>query len=175
MSLITGGMRRMKVSIRELSRRLLSLALCTIIVLQLVSCGTLLYPERRGQKSGQIDVAVVLMDAVGLLFFIIPGVIAFAVDFYTGSIYLPPDSPDRNLKDRLKDMWKGKKEAAAGGLIVIKVDPEDLNPATISAIVTKETGYPLRLDDSRLIMRKAKGEVDIFRELKRLSEMPGEG
>ena len=164
----------MKVKIRELSRRLISLVLCTILVLQLVSCGTLLYPERRGQKSGQIDVAVVLMDAIGLFFFIIPGVIAFAVDFYTGSIYLPPDYPDRNLKDRLKDIWKGKKKASAGGL-VIKVDPEGLNPSTILAIVTKETGYSLRLDDSRLVVRKAKGEVDIFRELKRLSGMPGEG
>jgi len=32
---------------------------------------------------------VVALDAIGLLFFFVPGVIAFAVDFVTGAIYLP--------------------------------------------------------------------------------------
>ena len=30
-----------------------------------------------------------VLDGIGLLFFIIPGVIAFAVDFSNGTIYLP--------------------------------------------------------------------------------------
>ena len=60
-----------------------------IFCFQLVSCGTILYPERRGQKAGRLDVGVVLLDGLGLLFFLIPGVIAFAVDFATGTIYLP--------------------------------------------------------------------------------------
>lgn len=54
------------------------------------SCGTLLYPERRGQTEGRIDPAVAIMDGIGVLFFIIPGLVAFAVDFSTGCIYLPP-------------------------------------------------------------------------------------
>src|SRR5690606_1945709 len=53
------------------------------------SCGTLLYPERRGQPRGQLDVGVVALDGVGVLLFLVPGVIAFAVDFATGAIYLP--------------------------------------------------------------------------------------
>jgi hypothetical protein len=56
---------------------------------QLAACGTILYPERRGQISGQIDPAIAGMNAIGLLFFIIPGLIAFAIDFSTGAIYLP--------------------------------------------------------------------------------------
>src|SRR5580698_7330540 len=60
-----------------------------LLVFQLTGCGTLLYPERRGQVAGRLDAGVVILDAVGLLFFIIPGVIAFAVDFSNGSIYLP--------------------------------------------------------------------------------------
>src|SRR4051812_2932639 len=52
-------------------------------------CGTVLHPERRGQAAGDIDWAVFALDAVGLLFFFVPGVIAFAVDFNNGSIYLP--------------------------------------------------------------------------------------
>lgn len=54
-------------------------------------CGMLLHPERRGQPpGGGLDWGVVALDALGLLLFFIPGVIAFAVDFSTGAIYLPP-------------------------------------------------------------------------------------
>lgn len=54
-----------------------------------LSCGTIIYPERRGQKGGRIDPAVVIMDGIGCLLFLIPGLVAFAVDFGTGAIYLP--------------------------------------------------------------------------------------
>lgn len=39
--------------------------------------------------GGRIDVGVAVLDGLGLLLFIIPGVIAFAVDFATGTIYVP--------------------------------------------------------------------------------------
>ena len=55
----------------------------------LTGCGTLLHPERKGQTGGRIDPGVVILDSVGLLFFFIPGAIAFAVDFTYGTIYLP--------------------------------------------------------------------------------------
>lgn len=54
-------------------------------------CGTILYPERRGQPHGRLDWGVVLLDGLGLIFFFVPGIVAFAVDFATGAIYLPPD------------------------------------------------------------------------------------
>ena len=57
----------------------------------LASCGTVLYPERRGQPAGRLDVGVVALDGIGLLLFLVPGVIAFAVDFATGAIYLPSE------------------------------------------------------------------------------------
>lgn len=57
--------------------------------LTLTACGTILYPERKGQVNGQIDPAIAVMDGIGLLFFLVPGVIAFAVDFSNGTIYLP--------------------------------------------------------------------------------------
>jgi hypothetical protein len=63
-----------------------------IVVLALVfetGCGAIFYPERRGQKGGRIDAGVAVLDGIGLLFFILPGVIAFAVDFGTGAIYIP--------------------------------------------------------------------------------------
>lgn len=54
------------------------------------SCGMLLYPERRGQDSGSLDPVVVILDGIGLLFWVVPGLIAFGVDIYTGTIYEGP-------------------------------------------------------------------------------------
>jgi hypothetical protein len=71
-------------------RRWLKLA-TGLILASATGCGTVLHPERRGQPAGRIDWAVFALDAVGLIFFFIPGVVAFAVDFATGAIYLPAD------------------------------------------------------------------------------------
>lgn len=69
-------------------KRLLSLALI-VATLNVAACGYLIYPERVGQRGQHVDGTVVALDALGLLFFILPGVIAFAVDLSTGCIYLP--------------------------------------------------------------------------------------
>ena len=78
--------------------RQLRSALAALLIVQLLACGTLLYPERRGQTSGEYDADVVLLDAAGLLLFIVPGVIAFAVDILTGAIYLPPGGESKIIK-----------------------------------------------------------------------------
>jgi hypothetical protein len=57
-----------------------------VLFLGVSSCGTLL-KDGKGGKSGQLDIKIVLLDAVGLLFFLVPGVIAFAVDFNNNTIY----------------------------------------------------------------------------------------
>lgn len=72
---------------RRISRRRWLVA--AIVAVQ-SGCGTIFWPERRGQPPGPLDLKVVALDAIGLLFFFVPGVIAFAVDFATGAIYLPP-------------------------------------------------------------------------------------
>lgn len=72
-------------------KRLLSLAVGLALTTQLAACGTVFYPERRGQISGQIDPGVAILNGMGLLFYVVPGLIAFAVDFTTGAIYLPDD------------------------------------------------------------------------------------
>lgn len=49
-----------------------------------------MHEERKHQPHGNdIDWKVAALDGLGLLLFFIPGVAAFAVDFYTGAIYLP--------------------------------------------------------------------------------------
>lgn len=69
-------------------QRVCSLALL-VALLNTAACGYLIYPERQGSRGDHVDGTVVALDAVGLLFFVLPGVVAFAVDFATGSIYLP--------------------------------------------------------------------------------------
>ncbi|MBL8014228.1 MAG: hypothetical protein JNN05_10305 [Candidatus Omnitrophica bacterium] len=100
---------------------------CFIVILtvQLAGCGTLIYPERRGQKGGRLDIGIVALDAIGLFFFLIPGVIAFAVDFSNGSIYLP-GTATANVRE-------------------IKFDPKQTDLSGIERIVRQETGRPVQL------------------------------
>ncbi|QDT17653.1 hypothetical protein [Alienimonas californiensis] len=56
-----------------------------------ISCGTLLHPERIGQpRTGRLDPAVCILDGVGCLLFVVPGVLAFIVDYASGALFLPP-------------------------------------------------------------------------------------
>ena len=49
-----------------------------------------MFEERKGAPhSDEIDPNIVILDGLGLLLFIIPGLVAYGVDFYTGAIYLP--------------------------------------------------------------------------------------
>lgn len=72
-------------------KALASILLSTTLVTQLAACGTVFYPERRGQISGEIDPGVAILNGIGLLFYVVPGLIAFAVDFTTGAIYFPDE------------------------------------------------------------------------------------
>jgi hypothetical protein len=81
----------------------LRIFICAVLMAQLMGCGTILYPEREGQKSGQIDAGVAILDGMGVLFFIVPGVIAFAVDFYNGTIYLPGTSEGRSTEQNIQE------------------------------------------------------------------------
>ena len=78
-----------------------------LLITQVTACGTLLYPERRGQTNGQIDVGVAALDAIGLLFFFVPGVVAFGVDFITGAIYLPGGGMASLTEDELNSIKSG--------------------------------------------------------------------
>ncbi len=111
-------------------RRFLADAVATGLALSLTSCGTLLYPERRGQPVGRLDLGVVALDGVGLLLFFVPGVIAFAVDFATGAIFLPPDYA---LAD------------PATGLRQVRLDPSELTRQRVEAVVRERTGKAVSL------------------------------
>lgn len=101
----------------------------------LSACGTIMYPERKGQIDGKIDPTVAILNGIGLLLFLVPGVIAFAVDFSNGTIYLP------GTQSRGRRAGKtGVREVAYSG---------DLTPARLDAIWTETYGHdaPFRFED----------------------------
>src|SRR3989338_8429051 len=123
----------------------LRVVICAVLTVQLMGCGTIMYPERKGQKSGRIDAGVALLDGIGLLFFLIPGVIAFAIDFNNGTIYLPGTS--RSSLD-----LKTIKQA--------KFDPKHSNMASIEKIITEKTGHTVKLDQVDMKIARLKSTSD---------------
>lgn len=80
----------MRINRRTFLRRLFPIASTALLMPELTGCGSILHPERVGQpRQGPLDWKVVALDGLGLLLFFVPGVVAFAVDFYNGTIYLP--------------------------------------------------------------------------------------
>jgi GTP1/Obg family GTP-binding protein len=86
--------------------------------------------------------AVFAMDFGLCLLGILAGVIAFAVDFSSGCIYLPEHQvslevlPNEDIKH-----WR-----------VVKVDPDTLNQATIERIIREQTGKSIQLNSPDLLM-----------------------
>jgi len=70
-------------------RKTIYVLVFAVLIVQLAGCGTLMYPERKGQKGGRIDVGIAVLDGIGLLAYLVPGIIAYALDFNNGTIYLP--------------------------------------------------------------------------------------
>jgi hypothetical protein len=71
-------------------KSLISIFLSSLLVLATPSCGTIAFQQRENQgNTGRVDPNVVIMDSFWLLFFIAPGVVAFAIDYATDAIFLP--------------------------------------------------------------------------------------
>ena len=118
-----------------------------------LGCGYVLYPERRGRTGGRIDAGVAVMDALWLLLFLIPGIVAFVVDFSSGAIYLGGHA---------------RNEQPSGGqrMIVLDAGP---NPsrARIEAVVGVHLGRRISLDDPRVQSRRLASHEEIQPSLAR--------
>ena len=123
---------------RTFSRVIGGVVVATLLT-QLTACGSIFFPDRRGQIDGKIDPVVVVLDGIGLLFYVIPGLIAFGVDFATGAIYLPPGKTAQIAPVKLQEA------IGADG----KVDNSKLQ-----AILESELGRSFPLNDPRLIQHK---------------------
>lgn len=106
----------------------------TLTLLAVNGCGTILHPERKGQAAGPLDWKIVALDAVGLLFFFVPGVIAFAVDFNNGTIYLP------------SDYHSSRSSRRKGELKSIPVSRSSLTLTGVEQVVSREVKQDVRLN-----------------------------
>ncbi|REG84143.1 hypothetical protein [Marinomonas pollencensis] len=104
-----------------------------LVVTQLSACGTLLYPERRGQTSGTIDVGIALLNALGLVFFFIPGVVAFGVDFMTGGIYYPDGRVSTLSEEEMKRISPDHKTIDMNALKQVLAEHDSLDWSEFSA------------------------------------------
>jgi len=126
--------------------KILQTAISFTLIAQLAGCGTLMHPERRGQKSGRIDPAVAILDGIGLLLFIIPGLVAFAIDFSTGAIYLPGTAAGSLDREEMN---------------VVTFDPKRATAAAIEEIIWKETGQRVKLNQANMEVSRLKSLEDM--------------
>lgn len=144
-------------------RRALVWTLTVSLVVCATSCGTILYPERRGQPAGPIDLKVVALDAIGLFFFFVPGVIAFAVDFTTGAIYLPPHE---YMRAPVPAPGYSAAEASSNpegrpALATVHVDPDELTTERLEAVLSEHFGRPVHLDPDTLQKIRVEHPADL--------------
>lgn len=157
----------MKNTIKTLSTRIAMFAL----IVQLVGCGTFMYPERQGQPKGDIDPTVAILDGVGLLFFIVPGLVAFIVDFHTGAVYLPPG---KSTEQRIKEL-KGSdiRLLNEGGKIVVHFDPKDITPVKLEKVIHEVTGIDFDSSNPELVVYKIDKSSKFFMQIKHFASSNG--
>lgn len=142
---------------KPLGRKLATIAVVSALLAQLASCGTILYPERRGQAvSGRIDPQVAILNGIGLLFMVVPGVIAFGVDFVTGAIYLP------GKKTALLLTPKQKEAIQLNGTL-------DMN--ALERIIQQETDLKLDLNSDEVAILKMDNLAELDTKLAQYSLM----
>lgn len=132
-------------------KRTLAWLLTLILFIQVTACGTLLYPERRGQSAeGGIDIVVALLDGAGLFFGLVPGVIAFAVDLSTGAIYLPAGRHASLAATTNPDSNSAHVSFDERNYHVVQVSQDHLDQAAIAQIIYQETGKQVNLNSEDL-------------------------
>jgi hypothetical protein len=124
-------------------------ALCvTTIFMNFSACGTILHPERSGKShSNKLDIGIVVLDGIGLLFFIIPGVIAYAVDFSNGTIYLPRSGIFGSIDD-----------LDTKNMMAINVGKENLTADKIKKIVNENSGQNIDIKNAKAFKIDNKGK-----------------
>ena len=123
----------------RISSRVIGGVVVAALLTQLSACGSIFFPDRRGQIDGKIDPMIAVLDAVGLLFYVIPGLIALGVDFATGAIYFPPGKTAHIAPEKLRE--------------AIGSDGQ-VDNSKLQAILESELGGSFPLNDPRLIQHK---------------------
>jgi len=146
----------------------LSLLICGLLLFQLAACGTLIYPERRGQTSGEIDPVVAVLDACGLILLVIPGLVAFIIDFDTGAIYLPAGKKSKERIDKITEGFKGARiESGSDGSIIVRVDPALLTPVAVESVgqILGDNTFSLKHPDLQIGFLDDKADITVSTNL----------
>ena len=108
-------------------------------------CGYILHPERVGSPpSAQIDLGVVILDSLLVIFFVIPGVVAFAIDISTGCIYIPDDDAP-NVSRTRRGWLRGRRTRDIEDAIAELVGADDSGLCVLDPALT-----PPRLEETTL-------------------------
>lgn len=141
------------------------------LMFQLFGCGIFIYPERQGQPRGDIDPVVAILDGVGLLFFVVPGLVAFIIDFHTGTIYLPQG---KTTKDRLNELSEGHVLILnEGRQVAVRLNPDDLTPDMIDRVIQTTTGHRFRTNDPELEVHRLDGCSHFDKQFKQIASSKG--
>ena len=92
-----------------------------------------------------------LLDGFWLFAGLIPGIIAFVVDFSTGAIYLPAENARGPDYDHIR---------------TVRFDPKKTTQQDIEKIIRMETGNDFSFADKRLTLSRLKNsdEIPVFFE-----------
>ncbi len=119
----------------------------------------MMHPERRGQTGGQIDKEVAILDGIGIVLFIIPGLMRTPL--------ISPSAPF--IRRRVPAAMMANGDGVDGGIRVVRVDPEQLSAQAVADIVYAQTGRLVRFDDPGLRVVDADDDIDGRAELVRLN------
>ena len=115
------------------------------LVVQLCACGERSCTPSAGGRPGaggdRLDPGVVVLEALGLLFLVIPGVIALAVDFSNGTIYLPGTASSDDA-------------GAEQDFVAIRLDKKDASAREVEAALRAYLGKNVDLDGPGVVVRR---------------------
>lgn len=118
-------------------------ALAGVLMLQLTACGTLFHAERKGQQaSTQVDPTVLVLDCCGLLFGIIPGVVAIVIDYSNKTIYY--------TKAEVKAMNSASIDSIdRSRMVAVKMD--EMSNEAIEQALSRQLGQQVKLADLQVV------------------------
>lgn len=137
-------------------KTLMAISIAGVLLTQ-SACGTLLHPERKGQTGGRIDPAIAVLDGIGLLFYLVPGIVAFAVDFSNGTIYLPSESARVDSIEERAPVYTGPLDSLRTVSLEGEIDAQRLD-----ALIERELGIRDVLANPDLEVRRVE-EADHLR------------
>jgi len=134
------------------TRRKIIGRICGMAALPLLSsCGTIIYPARVNQQEhGGLDPVVVIFDGAGLFLFLVPGIIAFVVDFGTGAIYYPAGNIYDDPETTIFDEWRDATSTTG------KLDAQ-----SIERFIAEQTLHSIKLDGQSVLVQEL-GTLDQF-------------